>query len=81
MKMGSILVSTNNRAVDTYIDGKLVKQPFFRPLHNWTKVAPIKVSPKSGEKGGFEGEISKFRYISRTVNPREAYEFTEKVRR
>ena len=38
--------------------------------------APIKVCPKptGSDKGGFEGEISKFRYIARTVNPREAYE-------
>ena len=71
-----IMVSTNNRAVDTYIDGKLVKTTILPspPYTTGQKEAPIKVSPKSGEKGGFEGEISKFRYISRTVNPREAYE-------
>ena len=71
-----IMVSTNNRAVDTYIDGKLVKTTVLPspPYTTGQKEAPIKVSPKSGGKGGFEGEISKFRYISRTVNPREAYE-------
>lgn len=73
-----IMVSTNNRAVDTYIDGKLVKTTVLPspPYTTGQKEAPIKVCPKlSGEdRGGFEGEISKFRYISRTVNPREAYE-------
>ena len=73
-----IMVSTNNRAVDTYIDGKLVKTTIL-PSPPYTKgqsEAPIKVCPKPSGKtqGGFEGEISKFRYISRTVNPREAYE-------
>ena len=38
--------------------------------------APIEVCPKKSgsDEAGFEGEISKFRYISRTINPREAYE-------
>jgi len=73
-----IMVSTNNRAVDTYIDGKLVKTTVLPspPYTTGQKEAPIKVCPKDNgkDKGGFEGEISKFRYISRTVNPREAYE-------
>ena len=76
-----IMVSTNNRAVDAYIDGKLVKTTVSANSPPYTLTgqkaeAPIKVCPKpdGGEKGGFEGEISKFRYIARTVNPREAYE-------
>ena len=73
-----IMVSTNNRAVDAYIDGKLVKTTVLPtvPYIEGQAEAPIKVCPKpdGGEKGGFEGEISKFRYIARTVNPREAYE-------
>ena len=70
------MVSTNNRAVDTYIDGKLVKTTVLdNPPYTTDQMnADIRVCPKSGEKGGFEGEISKFRYIARTVNPREAYE-------
>ena len=33
------------------------------------KDAPIWLTPD----GGFSGETSKFRYISRTISPREAY--------
>ena len=38
--------------------------------------APVMVSPQqdNGELGGFSGQTSKFRYIARTVSPREAYE-------
>jgi hypothetical protein len=73
-----IMVSTNNRAIDIYIDGKLVKTGILdRPpfMTNIEKV-PIDVCPKKAgsDEAGFEGEISKFRYISRTINPREAYE-------
>ena len=73
-----IIVSTNNRAIDTYIDGKLVKTTVLPsvPFITGQSETPILVCPKKsdGTNGGFEGEISKFRYIARTVNPREAYE-------
>lgn len=72
-----LLISTNNRAIDMYIDGKLVKtavtsQP---PYTEGLTEVDVSVVPKGADdKAGFSGEISKFRYISRTVNPREAYE-------
>lgn len=73
-----ILISSNNRALDTYIDGKLVKTTILPkpPYVTGSSEAAIQIAPKpnSGTNAGFEGEISKFRYISRTVNPREAYE-------
>ena len=73
-----VVVSTNNRAMDIYIDGKLVKTsvlerpPFITGLGD----ADVSVCPKKSgsDNSGFEGEISKFRYIARSINPREAYE-------
>ena len=73
-----IMVSTNNRAIDIYIDGKLVKTGILNrpPFMTNIEKAAIDVCPKKSgsDEAGFEGEISKFRYISRTINPREAYE-------
>ena len=69
-KWCSIIISTNNRAVDTYIDGKLVNTHVLSGVPSMNKAAPVILCPD----GGFSGETSKFRYIARTVSPREAYE-------
>jgi len=73
-----VLVSTNNRALDIYIDGKLVKTSVLNrpPFITGLGKADVSVCPKKtgSEESGFEGELSKFRYIARSINPREAYE-------
>jgi hypothetical protein len=69
-KWCNIIVSTNNRAVDTYIDGKLVNTHVLINVPKMNKNAPIYVTPD----GGFSGNTSKFRYIARVISPREAYE-------
>jgi len=69
-KWCNIIVSTNNRAVDTYIDGKLVNTHVLAGVPAMNKNSPIQLTPD----GGFSGETSKFRYIARTISPREAYE-------
>ena len=60
------------------MDGKLVKTAILDrpPVVTDLGKANIDVCPKasSGSDAGFEGEISKFRYIARAINPREAYE-------
>ena len=76
-KWTHILISTNNRSVDSYIDGKLVKTTVLdnMPKTEGSETSDVLIVPKgTDQQGGFSGEISKFRYISRTVNPREAYE-------
>ena len=65
-----IIVSTNNKAVDTYIDGKLVNTHVLDGVPKMDKASNIYLTPD----GGFSGEHSKFRYMARSVNPREAYE-------
>ena len=65
----NIIISTNNRAVDTYIDGKLVNTHVLSGVPKMYKEAPVFLTPD----GGFSGETSKFAYIPRTINPREAY--------
>ena len=69
-KWCNIIISSNNRAIDTYIDGKLVNTHVLSGVPKMDKNAPIFLTPD----GGFSGETSKFRYIARTINPREAYD-------
>ena len=69
-KWCNIIISTNNRAVDTYIDGKLVNTNVLKGVPMTNKQYPAYICPD----GGFSGEISKFRYLARTISPREAYE-------
>ena len=65
-----IFMSTNNRAVDTYIDGKLVNTHVLAGVPKTDAEAPVLLTPDDG----FSGETSKFRYIARSINPREPYE-------
>jgi len=69
-KWCNIIVATNNRTVDTYIDGKLVNTHVLSGVPKMNKDADIELTPEKG----FSGATSKFRYFSRTISPREAYE-------
>ena len=69
-KWCNIIIATNNRTVDTYIDGKLVNTHVLSGVPKMDKNANIDLTPD----GGFSGATSKFRYFSRTISPREAYE-------
>lgn len=71
-----ILITINNRALDTYIDGKLVKTCIIEGPPTVTGNANIDICPKTGTTGkaGFDGFIAKVRYYSRALNPREVYE-------
>ena len=69
-KWCNITITTTTRAVDTYIDGKLVNTHTLPAVPITSENANILLTPD----GGFDGETAKFRYYSRTINPREAYE-------
>ena len=76
-KWTHILVSTNNRALDTYIDGKLVKTCLLEGPPKINGQAPITVcGVETGPEAlpGFDGYVAKVKYYSRTLNPREVYE-------
>lgn len=64
-----LLISQNNRSVDIYIDGKLVKTCVMPGVPNVDPTKPIIVTPD----GGFAGYISSLRLISKSVAPIEAY--------
>jgi len=65
----NIIVTLNNRSLDMYLDGKLVRTCVLPGVPKMSSGSPLVVSPR----GGFEGYISNFQYFSRPVNPREAY--------
>lgn len=64
----NIILTVNNKALDIYLDGKLVKTCILDnvPL---TSDSNILVCPD----GGFSGYISNFRYLSNAINPTQAY--------
>ena len=73
-KWTNITITTNNRSIDTYIDGKLVKTSLLPGPLKVEGTAAIEICPPVGEEIGFDGNIAKVRYYSRTMNPRECYE-------
>ena len=73
-KWTNITITTNNRSLDTYIDGKLVKTSLLPGPVKVDGTAAIEICPTADEEVGFDGNIAKVRYYSRTMNPRECYE-------
>jgi len=65
----NVLVTLNNRALDLYLDGKLVRTCVLPGVPKMSSGEPLVIAPEKG----FEGYISNFQYFSRAVNPREAY--------
>jgi len=75
-KWTQISVIVNNRALDTYIDGKLVKTCLLSGVPKIDGSTGIDICPPNnvGGENGFDGSIAKVRYYSRALNSREVYE-------
>lgn len=75
-KWTHIVVTTNNRALDVYIDGKLVKTHLLSGPIKVSGTAPVRICSANTNSGepGFDGYVAKVKYFSRTLNPREVYE-------
>lgn len=76
-KWTNIIVTLNNKAIDVYLDGKLVKTCILPGVQTPKPSQNLIVADKSSKTvdgTGFSGFIAKLRFYSRTVNPREAYE-------
>ncbi len=71
----NVIVTLNNRALDLYLDGKLVRTCVLPGVPKQSTGQPLIVSnsPKDSNSGGFDGFISNVTYLARPVNPREAY--------
>ena len=65
----NVIVTLNNRSLDIYLDGKLVRTCVLPGVPKMTSGIPLVVTPN----GGFVGYVSNISYFSRAVNPREAY--------
>jgi hypothetical protein len=64
-----LLISLNNRALDVYIDGKLVKTCMLPGVPKVDIKNPLMITPD----GGFAGYVSSLRVIGGSINPTEAY--------
>lgn len=75
----NVIVTLNNRALDLYLDGKLVRTCVLPGVPKQSTGQPLVIcGPPAGSVGkgadnGFDGYISNVSYLSRPVNPREAY--------
>ena len=67
-KWVNLIVVLNNRALDLYVDGKLVRTCVLEGVP--VRYGKISLTPD----GGFSGQTASFRYFSYPLNPRQAYE-------
>jgi len=67
-KWTNILITLNNRTLDMYLDGKLVRTCVLPGVPKMSS-SPISITPS----GGFSGYISNFQYLANSVNPNQAY--------
>ena len=70
-----VIVTLNNRALDLYLDGKLVRTCVLPGVPKQSSGQPLVVCENTNghSQGGFDGYVSNINYLSRPVNPREAY--------
>jgi hypothetical protein len=68
-KWFNVVLALNNRALDLYLDGKLVRTCMLSGVLSQTYDEKITLTPG----GGFDGHISNLVYYSRAINPRNAY--------
>ena len=66
----NLIMSLNNRALDLYLDGKLVKTCMLPGVPKMNNLSTLQLSPD----GGFSGYISTFKYFSNALNPSQAYD-------
>jgi len=68
-KWVNVIVVLNNRALDLYLDGKIVRTCMLGGVLKQNPNEKITLTPG----GGFDGHISNLDYFSRAINPRKAY--------
>jgi hypothetical protein len=70
----NIIVTVNSRAMDLYLDGKLVRTCIMPGVPRLARDVGAEITPE----GGFSGFVSNIRYLSYSVNPSEAYNIYKK---
>lgn len=66
----NLIMTLNNRALDLYLDGKLVRTCVLPGVPKLNPASNIQICPN----GGFSGYISNFSYIANAINPTQAYD-------
>ena len=73
-KWVNLIISLNGRAMDVYLDGKLVRTCLLPGVAIANPAADVKITPD----GGFAGWTSNLQYFANTLNPQEAYDIYKK---
>jgi hypothetical protein len=68
-KWTSLIMTVHKRAMDVYLDGKLVKTKILDNVPNMNNTTSLTLTPG----GGFSGSTANFLYHPVSLNPREAY--------
>ena len=68
-------MSLNGRSLDIYLDGKLVRTCVLEGVPRVDPKANIQLTPQGQ---GFDGFVSKFQFVSDSVNPQQAYNIYKK---
>ena len=69
-KFVNIIVSFNNKTLDVYFNGKLVKTCLTKEVHSIDADSDIKITPD----GGFSGYTSKFKFWPYPMSPQHAWD-------
>lgn len=70
----NIIMTLNGKALDLYLDGKLVRTCLLSGMPTWINSNTDLILPSSTDvEPSFEGYTSNFKYLPTSVNPREAY--------
>lgn len=75
-KWTHVLLSYRNRAIDTYIDGKIVDSKVLStPYQKPSKDIKVVINPKTSDSDepGYSGFLATMQYFTRAVQPEEAY--------
>lgn len=73
-KWVNLVISVYGRALDVYIDGKLVKTCLLRGTAHVNNSADVYLTPN----GGFDGWTAKFQYYPDSLNPQEVWDIYAK---
>lgn len=66
----NLIISVSNRALDVYLDGKLVRTCVLPGVPTAATGNQVSLTPS----GGFSGYTSNFEFKPKAINPREAYD-------
>lgn len=66
----NLIMTINNRALDLYLDGKLVRTCILPGVPKVVSSSNVLLTPD----GGFSGNTADFRYLNYAINPSQAYD-------